>query len=68
MKVFGCLFYSRNTNTGEGKFEVRGRPGVFIGYPHGKKRYKIFDTHIIKITVSGDVKFVENIIPSNPKK
>lgn len=47
---------------------MRGRPSVFIGYPHGKKRYKIFDTHSIKITVLRDMKFVEKIIPSNPKK
>lgn len=37
MKAFGCLAYFRNTETKGGKFEVRGRHGVFVGYLQDKK-------------------------------
>ncbi|GKE79858.1 hypothetical protein Tco_1549858 [Tanacetum coccineum] len=40
-----------------------GRPGVFVGYPHGTKGYKIFDPSHNKIIVSRDVKFAENAFP-----
>lgn len=40
MRIFGFLEYVRNTNTKGDKFEVRGRPIVFIGYPQGKKGIK----------------------------
>ncbi|KAI3817353.1 hypothetical protein L1987_11143 [Smallanthus sonchifolius] len=63
MKVFGCLAYFRNTDTKEDKFELRGRPGVFLGYPPGTKGYKIYDIKHKRIVLSRDVKFVEHIFP-----
>ncbi|KAD7479992.1 hypothetical protein E3N88_03128 [Mikania micrantha] len=63
LKVFGCLVYYRNTDTKGDKFEVRGRPGVFVGYPRGTKGYKIYDAKHGKIVVSRDVKFIEKIFP-----
>ncbi|GKE67343.1 putative ribonuclease H-like domain-containing protein [Tanacetum coccineum] len=42
---------------------MRGRPGVFVGYPHGTKGYKIYDPSHNKIIVSRDVKFPENAFP-----
>lgn len=60
MKVFGCLTYHWNTDTKGDKFEMRGKPGVFLGYPHGTKGYKILDIETGKIIVSRDVKFHED--------
>ncbi|KAI3516445.1 hypothetical protein L1887_15360 [Cichorium endivia] len=63
LKVFGCLAYYRSTETKGDKFEVRGRPGVFLGYPPNTKGYKIYDPQHNKIIVSRDVKFVEDVFP-----
>ncbi|KAD3336106.1 hypothetical protein E3N88_31625 [Mikania micrantha] len=63
MRVFGRLAYFRNTDTKGDKFEWRGKPGVFLGYPPGTKGYKIYDTSLKKIITSRDVKFVENKFP-----
>lgn len=63
MKVFGCLAYFRNTDTNGDKFEWKGKPGVFLGYPPGTKGYKIYDITNNKMVVSRDVRFVENVFP-----
>ncbi|KAK9053678.1 hypothetical protein SSX86_024752 [Deinandra increscens subsp. villosa] len=63
MKVFGCLVYYKSNETKGDKFELRGRPGVFLGYPPGSKGYKIFDLENRKIVVSRDTKFHENNFP-----
>ncbi|KAJ0951185.1 putative RNA-directed DNA polymerase [Helianthus annuus] len=59
MRVFGCLTYFWSIETKGDKFEVRGRPGIFLGYPQGTKGYKIFDIQDKKMIVSRDVKFHE---------
>ena len=63
LKIFGCLAYYRNTVTDGDKFEERGRPGVFLGYPQGTKGYKIYDLKENKIIISRDVRFCENKFP-----
>nr|GEV90989.1 putative ribonuclease H-like domain-containing protein [Tanacetum cinerariifolium] len=63
LKVFGCLVYFKNTNTKGDKFEDRGKPGVFLGYPPGTKGYKIFDLETRKIILSRNVNFHEEIFP-----
>ncbi|KAJ0568794.1 putative RNA-directed DNA polymerase [Helianthus annuus] len=63
MRVFGCLSYYRSTETRGDKFEERGRPGIFLGYPYGTKGYKVFDIKNKKMVVSRDVKFVEDVFP-----
>ncbi|KAI3511071.1 hypothetical protein L1887_18215 [Cichorium endivia] len=63
MKVFGCLTYFKNTNTKGDKFEPKGKPGVFLGYPQGTKGYKVYDIKERKIVVSRDVVFCENNFP-----
>jgi len=68
MRVLGCLAYYRNTNTKGDKFEPRGRPGVFMGYPSGTKGYKIYDLEQRKMIVSRDVKFLEETFPFNNMK
>lgn len=49
MKVFRCLVYYKNTDTKRDKFEKKGMPSVFLGYPQETKGYKIF-LKIIKLT------------------
>ena len=63
LRVFGCLVYFKNTNTRGDKFEEKGKPGVFLGYPTGTKGYKILDLETRKLTVSRDVLFYEEIFP-----
>lgn len=63
MRVFGCLVYVKENKQGRDKFEERGRPYVFIGYPQRQKGYKVFDIQENKIIVSRDVKFVECKFP-----
>nr|GEX68162.1 hypothetical protein [Tanacetum cinerariifolium] len=61
--IFGCLAYFKNTNTKGDKFEEKGKPEVFLGYPQGTKGYKIYDIESKKIVVSRDVLFLEDNIP-----
>lgn len=42
---------------------MRGKPGVFVGYPRGTKGYKICDIKGDKITISRDVNFFEGMFP-----
>ena len=43
LKVFGCLAFAHNQKAKGNKFAPRSRNCVFIGYPHGKKGWKLFD-------------------------
>ncbi|KAM0058456.1 putative RNA-directed DNA polymerase [Helianthus debilis subsp. tardiflorus] len=61
MRVFGCLSYFWSIDTKGDKFEERGKPGIFLGYPKGVKGYKIYDIGDKKMVVSRDVKFHEDV-------
>ncbi|GJV29321.1 putative RNA-directed DNA polymerase [Tanacetum coccineum] len=61
MRVIGCMAYYQSVETKGDKFKIRGRPGVFIGYPSGTKGYKIYDPSHDKIVISRDVEFVEKM-------
>ncbi|KAI3785701.1 hypothetical protein L1987_44825 [Smallanthus sonchifolius] len=65
--VLGCMAYYRNIETKGDKFEIRGRPGVFMGYPSGTKGYKIYDPNHNKIIISRDVIFAEKFFPFTTK-
>ncbi|GKC24677.1 putative RNA-directed DNA polymerase, partial [Tanacetum coccineum] len=45
------------------KFEQRGKPRVFLGYPQRTKGYKIYDIEDGKIIVNKDVSFIKNVCP-----
>nr|KAJ0198111.1 hypothetical protein LSAT_V11C700366270 [Lactuca sativa] len=68
MQVLGCLAYYRNTDTKGEKFENKGKPGVFLGYPQGTKGYKIYDIESRKIIISREVLFHESTLPFKNEK
>lgn len=63
LRIFGCLCYAAVLPHSSDKFAARSVKGVFIGYPYGKKGYKVLDLNTRKIFVSRDVQFVETIFP-----
>src|SRR6185437_14483791 len=63
LRVFGCLCFAHNQKAKGDKFAPRSRKCVFLGYPHGKKGWKLYDLDTGEIFVSRDVKFFENEFP-----
>nr|KYP69746.1 Retrovirus-related Pol polyprotein from transposon TNT 1-94 [Cajanus cajan] len=56
LRVFGYAYYHVN----EGKLEPRSRKGLFMGYRHGVKGYRIWSPSEKKIILSRDVVFDES--------
>jgi len=63
LRVFRCLCYAHNQNRGGDKFPSKSRKCVFIGYPHGKKGWKLYDLESEEFFVSGHVVFQEDVFP-----
>jgi len=45
LKVFGCLAMASNPSRSHDKFDPRGVPYLFLGYPSHKKGYKLMNPH-----------------------
>ncbi|GAU34891.1 hypothetical protein TSUD_144220 [Trifolium subterraneum] len=63
LKVFGSMCYAHNQGRKGDKFASRSRKCVFVGYPHGKKGWKLFDLDTNTYFVSRDVDFFEDEFP-----
>jgi len=57
LRVLGCLAYAHNGDHKGDKFATRSRRCVFLGYPYGKKGWKLYDLERHVIFVSRDVVF-----------
>lgn len=63
IRVFGSACYTHLRSRDKDKFSPRSRNCVFLGYPFGKKGWKVFDLETEEILVSRDVIFREDIFP-----
>lgn len=63
LRVFGCLALAHNPNSNNDKFNPRGVPCVFIGYPITQKGYMLLNLLTNEVFVTRDVKWSEHIIP-----
>ena len=68
LRVFGCLCYAHNQNHNGDKFSSRSRRCIFIGYPYGKKGYRLYDLEKEECFTSRDVLFQENVFPYREKQ
>nr|GMC80250.1 Retrovirus-related Pol polyprotein from transposon TNT 1-94 [Ipomoea batatas] len=63
IRVFGCLCFAHNQKAKGDKFASKSRKCIFVGYPFGKKGWKLFDLESKEFFVSRDVKFFEDDFP-----
>ena len=63
LKVFGCLAFAYNPDRISDKFDPRGVPCVFLGYPATEKGYRLQNLITKQYFVSRDVLFHEHIFP-----
>lgn len=59
MRRFGCLVYY---HVDQGKLKPRAKKGIFMGYPHGVKGYRIWSSEERKCIISRDVTFCEDVL------
>lgn len=63
LRVFGCLCYANNRPRVKDKFGSRSRRCIFVGYPYGKKGWRLYDLETKEYFVSRDVLFCESQFP-----
>lgn len=63
LRVFGSLCFAHKQLRDKNKFVPRSRRCVFVGYPFGKKGWKLYDLETCEFFVSRDVIFREEEFP-----
>lgn len=63
LRVFGSLCYAHNQTHKGDKFASRSRKCVFVGYPYGKKAWRLYDLDKEEFFISRDVRFCESEFP-----
>lgn len=63
LRVFGSLCYVHRKDQNRDKFSPRSRRCMFLGYPFGKKGWRVYDLETNKFFVSRDVVFKEDVFP-----
>nr|KYP64905.1 Retrovirus-related Pol polyprotein from transposon TNT 1-94 [Cajanus cajan] len=63
LRVFGSLCYVHNRDSKRDKFASRSRRCVFLGYPYGKKGWRVYDLELGVFLTSRDVVFSESEFP-----
>lgn len=58
-KVFGSPVFYLDREPGRGKFDPRGKRGIFLGYADTNKGYRIWSNDGKKVIISRDVRFIE---------
>ncbi|PKI71938.1 hypothetical protein CRG98_007666 [Punica granatum] len=60
---FGCLCYAHHNPRVKDKFGPRSRKCIFIGYPFGKKGWRVYDLESHETFISRDMHFNEADFP-----
>lgn len=60
LRVFGCLCYAHRRACDKDKFGDQSRKCLFVGYPYGKKAWKLYDIERDEFFSSRDVVFLED--------
>lgn len=71
VRIFGFLCFAHLASRDKDKFGERSRKCIFVGYPYGKKGWKLYDIEINEFFISRDVVFDESsymYIASNIKE
>lgn len=63
LRVFGSACYTHCQSRTKDKFGERSRLCVFVGYPFGKKGYRVFDKEREEFLISRVVVFREDCVP-----
>lgn len=64
LRTFGYLCYAHRRDRTKDKFADRSRKCLFVGYPHGKKAWHLYDINTNEFFSSRDVVFFEDKFPS----